>query len=125
MAGEFVPAGAEVGEAAGGPLAQGADLVELAADAGDPGGVAFPGPGDEGGLREVLLGVVGQGQLYGGAREPLRYWEAARVPSAPRAVLSCSVLRAVSSRRPVSSRSASSARSFAPLYRSVAASASS
>lgn len=58
-------------------------------------------------------------------RVPLRYWVVASDPSALRAVLSWSVLRAVSSWSPESARSASSAFSFAPLYWSVAASASS
>lgn len=60
-----------------------------------------------------------------GSSPPVRYWAAAMAPSPSRAVLSRSVLRAASSRSRSRAVRASSAFSFAPLYRSVATSASS
>lgn len=59
-----------------------------------------------------------------GSRAPVRYCAAAAEPSASRWVLSRSVLRAASSRREPSFFSALSAFSLAPLYFSVAFSAS-
>lgn len=55
----------------------------------------------------------------------MRYWEAAIEPRALRALLSFAVLRAASSRRASRCRWARPVFSFAPLYCSVAASASS